>query len=56
MDKYLVDLIERISDKNVQHTAQSSSQTISWKVMQEAEKINDKRYIKLLISFIGNFK
>ena len=58
MDKYLLDLIERMSDTSDQkmEAGFDSSKTISWKALREAEKINDNNFVPQLISFIDNEK
>jgi HEAT repeat protein len=58
MDKYLIDLIERMSDTSDQtkEKGYESSQTISWKALREAEKINNIDFISDLIIFIDKEK
>lgn len=57
MEKYLVDLLERMLDKSDRDvTPFDSSKTISWKALREAEQINDGSYVTQLISFIDQEK
>lgn len=58
MDKYLLGLIERMSD-TTDHKMEAgfdSSKTISWKATREAEKIKDTDFVSQLILFIDNEK
>jgi len=58
MDKYLIDLIARMLDKSdkIMETGFSSSDTISWKALREAEEVNDEALIPQLILFIDTEK
>jgi HEAT repeat protein len=56
MDKYLIDLINRMndtSDKKIE-AGYDSSKTISWKAFREAENLDNKDFISQLIAFADN--
>jgi HEAT repeat protein len=54
MQKYLADLIDRMTDKSDHIIAPGfdSTKTNSWKATREAEKLDDPKYIPLLKTFI----
>ncbi|SDE87392.1 hypothetical protein SAMN05216464_110140 [Mucilaginibacter pineti] len=56
MDKYLTDLVERMSDTSDQilRAGFDGSRTISWNALREAEKINNITFIPQLISLIDS--
>ncbi len=56
MDKYLIDIIERILDTSdqIMETGYDSSKTISWKAFRESENVENADFIPQLISFIDN--
>ncbi len=58
MDKYLIDIIERMLDNSdhMMETGYISSKTISWKALREAEKVENIDFIPQLISFIDHEK
>ena len=58
MDKYLIDLIERMSDTSdqIMEGGYDSSKTISWKALREAEKIENADFIPQLFAFIDHQK
>ncbi len=58
MDKYLVELISRMNDESdkTNKSGYNSSDTISWKALREAEKIDNVNYIPELIAFIDSEK
>lgn len=58
MDKFLIDIIERMLDTSdqIMETGYDSSKTISWKALREAEKVENIDFIPQLISFINNEK
>ncbi|MDO6440182.1 hypothetical protein Q4534_22330 [Cyclobacterium sp. 1_MG-2023] len=58
MDKYLIDLIERMNDTS-DHKMESgykSTETVSWKALREAEKIDNGEFVQQLIDFIDKEK
>lgn len=58
MDKYLTDLIDRMndtSDQKMEH-GYKSSETVSWKALREAEKIDNIDFVPQLIDFIDKEK
>lgn len=58
MEKYLIDIIERMLDTSdqIMEASYDSSKTISWKALREAEKVETVNFIPQLISFIDNEK
>jgi HEAT repeat protein len=58
MDKYLIDIIEKMLDTSDQTMVAGfdSSKTISWKALREAEKNETEDFIPQLILFIDNEK
>lgn len=58
MDKYLIDIIERMLDTSdqIMEAGYDSSKTVSWKALREAEKVENLDFIPQLISFIDNTK
>ncbi|AZA98267.1 hypothetical protein EG359_01015 [Chryseobacterium joostei] len=58
MDKYLIDLIERMLDTSdqIMEAGYDSSKTISWKALREAEKVDKADYVPQLILFIDKEK
>ena len=58
MDKYLIDIIDRMLDTSDQNkeAGYDSSKTISWKALREAENVENTSYIPQLITFIDNEK
>jgi HEAT repeat protein len=58
MDKYLIDIIDRMLDTSDQNkeAGYDSSKTISWKALREAENVENTEYIPQLITFIDNEK
>jgi len=58
MDKYLKDLIARMSDTSDRNTEVGfdSSKTISWNALREAEKVANVTFVPQIISFIGSEK
>ncbi len=58
MDKYIIDIIKRMSDTSdkVMQADYDSSKTISWNALREAEKVDNTDLIPHLISFIDNTK
>ncbi len=56
MDTYLTNLIERTLDKSDRETVRISSESISWKALREAEKIDDENYITQLVEYIETEK
>lgn len=56
MDKYLIDIIDRMLNTSDQIMEVSSSKTISWKALREAEKVQNIDFVPQLISFIDNEK
>ncbi|WP_344674012.1 hypothetical protein [Sphingobacterium kyonggiense] len=56
MDIYLTSLIERTLDKSDREIVRISSESISWKALREAEKIDDENYITQLVQYIETEK
>lgn len=56
MEKYLINLIDKMLEKSDRDTVRISSETISWKAFREAEKIDNESYIQQLIEFIETEK
>lgn len=58
MNKYLIDIIERMSDTSdqIMEAGYDSSKTISWKALREAEKVSNIDFIPQLMSFIEKEK
>jgi hypothetical protein len=58
MDKYLIEIIERMLDTSdqIMEAGYDSSKTISWKALREAEKVENAAFIPQLISFIDKEK
>jgi len=58
MNEYLVDIISRMNDKSdqIMVSGYNSSDTISWKALREAEKVDNVNYIPELIKFIDSEK
>lgn len=58
MNKYLTDLISRMNDESdqIMESGYNSSDTISWKALREAEKIDNENYIPELTEFIDSEK
>lgn len=58
MDKYLIEIIERMLDTSdqIMEAGYDSSKTISWKALREAEKVENAAFVPQLISFIDNEK
>lgn len=58
MDKYLIDIIERMLDTSdqIMDAGYDSSKTISWKAFREAEKVENTDFVPQLIIFIDNEK
>ena len=58
MNEYLVDIISRMNDKSdqIMESGYNSSDTISWKALREAEKVDNVNYIPELIEFIDSEK
>lgn len=58
MDRYLIDIIERMLDTSdqIMGSGYDSSKTISWKALREAEKVDNSDYIPQLILFIDKEK
>lgn len=58
MDKYLIDIIERMLENSdqIMEAGYDSSKTISWKALREVEKVETVNFIPQLISFIDNEK
>ncbi len=58
MDKYLLNLIDRMNDTSdqIMDAGFDSSKTISWKALREAEKITTPDFIPQLMTFIESEK
>ncbi|WP_405368343.1 HEAT repeat domain-containing protein [Nonlabens sp. Asnod2-A12] len=58
MNQYLTDIISRMNDESDQilESGYNSSDTISWKALREAEKIDNENYIPELTEFIDSEK
>ncbi len=58
MNEYLTDIILRMNDKSdqIMEPGYNSSETISWKALREAEKVDNVNYISELIQFIDSEK
>lgn len=58
MDKYLIDLIDRMNDTSDQkmEPGYKSSETVSWKALREAENLDNIDFVPQLIDFIEKEK